>query len=97
VVARPGPGDELEVARHHHGLGGGRLPAPAEHHNPAPISFLTVTGAFAVDLYGPDAGDVAKAAQWLIDAGAELGAGAKTAAGYGYLKLTWLERPEDLR
>ena len=77
--------------------GGGRLPAPAEHHNPVPISFLTVTGAFAVDLYGPDAGDVAKAAQWLIDAGAELGAGAKTAAGYGYLKLTWLERPEDLR
>lgn len=62
---------------------------PAEHHNPVPVSFLTISGAFAVDLYGPEE-DVNQAAQWLADAGDELGAGAKTAAGYGYLKLTRL-------
>ena len=61
---------------------------PAEYHNPVPVSFLAVTGAFAVDLYGPDADDVGQAARWLTEAGDELGAGAKTAAGYGYLRLT---------
>lgn len=59
---------------------------PAEHHNPVPVYFLTVSGAFAVDLYGPE-DDVGQAVQWLIEAGDELGAGAKTAAGYGYLKV----------
>lgn len=60
---------------------------PDEHYSPVPVSFLTVSGAFAVDLYGPEA-DVGQAARWLTEAGDELGAGAKTAAGYGYLKLT---------
>jgi len=63
---------------------------PAEYHNPVPVNFLTVSGAFAVDLCGPDADDVDRAATWLIKAGDELGAGAKTAAGYGYLRLTRL-------
>jgi CRISPR-associated protein Cmr6 len=62
---------------------------PAEHHNPVPVKFLTVSGAFAVDLYGPE-DDVRQAAKWLTKAADELGAGAKTAAGYGYLKLTQL-------
>jgi CRISPR/Cas system CMR subunit Cmr6 (Cas7 group RAMP superfamily) len=61
---------------------------PAEYHNPVPVTFLTVRGGYAVDLYGPDEKDVALAAEWLINAGDELGAGAKTAAGYGYLALT---------
>jgi CRISPR-associated protein Cmr6 len=66
-----------------------KAPPPAEYHSPVPVNFLTVSGAFAVDLYGPDA-DVEQAARWLAEAGDELGAGAKTAAGYGYLKLTRL-------
>lgn len=62
--------------------------APAEYHNPVPVMFLTVSGAYAVDLYGSDADDLELAAQWLISAGYELGAGAKTAAGYGYLTVS---------
>lgn len=68
-----------------------RLVPPAEHHSPVPVNFLTVSGAFAVDLYGPE-DDVEQAARWLAEAGDELGAGAKTAAGYGYLKL--IRQPE---
>ncbi|HEY6786380.1 MAG TPA: type III-B CRISPR module RAMP protein Cmr6 [Trebonia sp.] len=60
---------------------------PAEYHNPVPLAFLTVRGGFAVDLYGSSDKDVEHAAEWLIAAGDELGAGAKTAAGYGYLAM----------
>jgi CRISPR-associated protein Cmr6 len=67
---------------------------PAEYHNPVPVNFLTVSGAFAVDLYGPDPRQVDQAADWLIGAGDDLGAGAKTAAGYGYLTLTRLRDEE---
>ncbi|MGH3119533.1 MAG: type III-B CRISPR module RAMP protein Cmr6 [Streptosporangiaceae bacterium] len=74
------------------------LPPPGEYHSPVPVSFLTVSGAFSVDLYGPeDCDDVDLAAQWLTEAGSELGAGAKTAAGYGYLKLTRLPDDEGTR
>lgn len=66
----------------------GAVPVPpAEYHNPVPLMFLTVRGSYAVDLYGDHAGDVALAARWLTEAGDELGAGAKTAAGYGYLSV----------
>jgi len=74
---------------------GARRVPPAEYHNPVPVNFLTVSGTFAVDLHGPDADDVDQAAKWLTDAGDELGAGAKTAAGYGYLKLTPLRDEES--
>lgn len=60
---------------------------PAEYHNPVPLMFLTVRGAYAVDLYGTSGADLDLAAEWLAKAGDELGAGAKTAAGYGYLRL----------
>jgi CRISPR-associated protein Cmr6 len=60
---------------------------PAEYHNPVPVTFLTVRGGFAVDLWGTSDKDLGLAAQWLTAAGEELGAGAKTAAGYGYLTL----------
>jgi CRISPR-associated protein Cmr6 len=66
---------------------------PAEYHNPVPVFFLTVTATFAVDLYGPDRDLVEQAADWVIAAGDELGAGAKTAAGYGYLTVTRGEGP----
>ena len=64
------------------------LRPPAEYHNPVPVKFLTVRGTFAVDLYGEDPDDVDLAAGWLTGAASELGAGGKTAAGYGYLVMT---------
>jgi len=64
---------------------GGTDVPPAEYHNPVPLTFLTVCGAYVVDLYGKSDKDVRFAADWLMRAGDELGAGAKTAAGYGYL------------
>jgi CRISPR-associated protein Cmr6 len=63
------------------------LVPPAEYHNPVPVNFLTVSGTYAVDLYGHDGNDVETAARWLTEAGEELGAGAKTASGYGYLAI----------
>lgn len=76
--------------------GRGRPVPPAEYHNPVPVSFLTIRGAFAVDLYGPQAREVSLAAEWLTRAADELGAGAKTAAGYGYLTLTPVPDEEGL-
>jgi CRISPR-associated protein Cmr6 len=64
------------------------LVPPAEYHNPIPVTFLTVRGRYAVDLYGTDRDDLDLAARWLTEAGDDLGAGAKTAAGYGYLRVT---------
>ncbi len=64
------------------------LVPPAEYHNPVPLPFLTVGGTYALDLYGTDRGDLELAAGWLAKAGDDLGAGAKTAAGYGYLRVT---------
>lgn len=69
--------------------GSDALVPPAEHHNPVPVTFLTVEGAvFAVDLVGRDATEVGQAADWFRNAADELGAGAKTTAGYGYLNVT---------
>ncbi len=68
------------------------LVPPAEYHNPVPVNFLTVRGAFAVDLYGAAEADVNLAARWLSEAASELGAGGKTAAGYGYLVMKELPR-----
>ncbi|MBE1533956.1 type III-B CRISPR module RAMP protein Cmr6 [Actinomadura algeriensis] len=66
------------------GASGSGVVPPAEHHNPIPSMFLTVSGGlFAVDLTGP-ADDVRQAARWCREAFDELGVGAKTAAGYGY-------------
>jgi CRISPR-associated protein Cmr6 len=67
---------------------GGTGVPPAEYHNPVPLTFLTVRGAYAVDLYGKNDKDLRLAAGWLKQAGDELGAGAKTAAGYGYLSIS---------
>lgn len=63
---------------------------PADTQNPNPIPFLTVGRTpfwFAVGWRGeerPD--DYAKAIEWLKFGLTDLGAGAKTAAGYGYFK-----------
>lgn len=60
---------------------------PAEYHNPVPLTFLTVRGAYAIDLHGAGEKDLGLAVEWLMRAGDEFGAGAKTAAGYGYLAM----------
>ena len=75
------------VKPYYDGAATGNPVPPAEYHNPVPLTFLTVRGAYAVDLYGPPGEDVGLAAEWLKKAGDELGAGAKTAAGYGYLSV----------
>ena len=76
------------VKPYYDALANGDIPVPpAEYHNPVPVTFLTVRGGFAVDLWGTSDKDLGLAAQWLTAAGEEFGAGAKTAAGYGYLTL----------
>jgi CRISPR-associated protein Cmr6 len=61
---------------------------PSDRHNPVPVFFLTVRGAFAIDLVGPDDTTVGIAADWLTCAADQLGVGGKTSAGYGYLTIT---------
>jgi len=58
---------------------------PAEYFNPVPVTYLAVTAStFVTSLAGP-AGEVDTACALLIAAVDDLGLGAKTAAGYGYL------------
>lgn len=62
-----------------------RPKAPGEHINPVPIEFLAIErGAFVAHLAGAEP-YLTKAAELLIRAVDDLGVGAKTAAGYGYL------------
>lgn len=61
---------------------------PGEWQNPVPNPFLAIEdGTFAVDLLGPDE-DVELAEAWCRGACDDLGIGARTAAGYGYLTAT---------
>ncbi len=58
---------------------------PGEYINPVPIPFLAVEhGCFVVHLLGPP-GLLDEAVRLLVDAVADLGVGAKTSSGYGYL------------
>lgn len=63
---------------------------PADWHNPIPVPFLVVTRARFLFAIAPRragfASEVTKAMTMLEDALQYLGAGAKTAAGYGYMK-----------
>ncbi len=64
--------------------------APGEWHNPVPSAFLAVCrGSFAIDLIGPSK-DVEDVAKWCAGACDDLGIGAKTGAGYGYLTVQGL-------
>lgn len=61
---------------------------PAEYHQPVPVQFLTITGgAFAADLVGDSERITGFAADWLRRAVDDLGVGAKTSAGYGYMDV----------
>ncbi len=62
--------------------------APAEYWNPVPVPFLAVTaGQWTAFLVG-DPDGVAEAASHLERAAEDLGLGAKTATGYGYVSAT---------
>lgn len=66
----------------------GRPVPPAEYFNPVPIPFLVAErGAFIVHLLGP-APQVDQVADLLKAAVDDIGVGAKTSAGYGYLTAT---------
>jgi CRISPR type III-B/RAMP module RAMP protein Cmr6 len=94
--ALPGPAG-VAVAEHvltphardyhtgHDAMGRDQRPPPAEYVNPVPIPFLAVQGGtFTAYLVGPEP-DVGTAAELLAVAVDDIGAGAKTSAGYGYL------------
>lgn len=91
-AAGPAPADPNSATPDHEGPNhgdptpGGRTPAvaPAEHHQPVLLPFLSVSGAFHADLAGPDRDTVEQAAAWLAAAGEAVGAGGRTTAGYGY-------------
>ena len=59
--------------------------SPSDDQEPKPVLFLTVApkSKFLFALAGPEA-DVNRAKEWLTLGLTELGAGAKTAAGYGW-------------
>ncbi|MDS1269712.1 type III-B CRISPR module RAMP protein Cmr6 [Lipingzhangella sp. LS1_29] len=59
---------------------------PAEHHQPEPAPFLSLSGNFHVDLLGPGP-DLDRAREWLSLAGDEFGIGGRTTAGYGYFHI----------
>jgi CRISPR type III-B/RAMP module RAMP protein Cmr6 len=68
--------------------------APGEWYNPVPSPFLTVSaGQFAVDVIGPES-DCRQFITWCEEACDELGVGAKTGAGYGYLIPRRAAEPE---
>jgi CRISPR-associated protein Cmr6 len=78
---------DLDVMTVHHGdyYAGGNA-APCDWDEPTPVAFITARGKYLVALSGP--------AAWVEAAGAllaialtELGIGAKTAAGYGRVRL----------
>ncbi len=110
--ALPGPAG-VSVAEHvltphardyhtgHVAAGSGERPPPAEYVNPVPVPFLAVQGGtFIAYLLGPEP-DVGTAADVLKAAVDDIGVGAKTSAGYGYMDAVvspdTLARPEPAR
>jgi CRISPR-associated protein Cmr6 len=95
AVPLDNPGLELDVMTPHfpdyYGDKKNRVP-PADNQNPVPIPFLVVKGdvlfGFAVGWRGePNPEAHTQAVEWLKAGLENLGAGAKTAAGYGYFVL----------
>jgi CRISPR type III-B/RAMP module RAMP protein Cmr6 len=69
------------------GVPAARRCPPSEHLGPVILHFLSVSGSFAIDLASRNEGDARQASEWLQGALDDLGIGAKTTAGYGYLRL----------
>jgi hypothetical protein len=79
---------------HHPDYYGNQDRPPADWDNPNPVSFLSATGDYLIALAGPDQW-VATAFEILQLALAEMGIGAKTASGYGRLKLEYEQSGEE--
>jgi len=87
---------EIDIANSHHSKyygGGPNREPPADWQSPNPVYFLAVARSteieFAISLRDPetgDPGDVTLATTWLQGGLTTLGAGAKTAAGYGFFE-----------
>lgn len=83
------PALELDIMNPHYPKYYGNEQPPTNWQDPIPVYFLTVAPLtdfrFAVGWRGPsDAKLQQKAADWLVGGLKELGAGAKTSAGYGF-------------
>lgn len=91
IPAKP-PKLELDVMNPHFPkYYSGKTEYPTDWQNPIPVFFLTVAAGqefhFAVGWRGADDADLRqKAAKWLKAGLQNLGAGAKTSAGYGYFE-----------
>jgi len=59
---------------------------PASWQSPQPVFFLTL-GANSRFLFAVGGEEKAQASRWLLEALQQMGAGAKTSAGYGYWKV----------
>lgn len=83
---------DIDIMNPHYGPYYQEKDVPADWHNPVPVAFLAVPAGkefhFAVGWRSgaPRSDLLAKAEAWLKKGLQELGAGAKTAAGYGYFK-----------
>lgn len=71
---------------HHRGYYADGASPPADYDEPNPVAFLTARGAFLVALTGPEEW-VEAAFEWLDVGLKHDGIGAKTAAGYGRMRL----------
>jgi len=76
------------ITVHHPDYYRGANAAPADWDNPNPVPFVTAQGKYLIALTGPE-GWVDAAFQILAQALEIEGIGAKTAIGYGRLKLRW--------
>lgn len=89
---------DLDVMTVHHPAyyqGGGDSP-PADWDNPNPVAFLSAHGKYLLAATGP--GQWLKAAiTILVDALEKDGIGAKTAAGYGRLRIDRPPKPEPIK
>lgn len=84
------------ITTHHRDYYVGGTKPPADWDNPVPVPFLTATGCYLIALNGP-AEWVDRALTILGMALRDSGIGAKTAAGYGRMKLLDTDRqPIDL-
>jgi CRISPR-associated protein Cmr6 len=86
---------DLDVMTVHHAkyYGNGKSP-PADWDSPNPVSFVTARGTYLIALEGPE--EWTRAAMDILgDALQEDGIGAKTAAGYGRMKVDGHKTPAE--
>ena len=96
LVAEKGAGIPLDLdvmTVHHPKYYGGGPEAPADWDSPNPVAFVTARGTYLIVLEGPREW-TEKALAILAEALWEEGIGAKTAAGYGRMKLRRKEEQE---